>query len=359
MSNYDLGTLWAETVSYNNYTVSPSDPADVFKFNLSTNRNISLNLHDISNGDNANLTLYRDSNFNGVLDNGDLFISFSAENGNADDVIDVPAITGTYFARVNRYAADSIGSVSYDLDLSTNLDVGTLWSSPVSYNNDFLSSNNPVEVYEFDIANSRTINLSVHDVSSGDNVDLRLYQDNGNGIFDDADTLVDASIYGDDELINYRGSAGTYFAEVRRNSYNGGLSYDLDMSATSHRAGNLVAAEKVVGDITNVTPDQTGNIGNFNTADTYAFSLETYEGVNIELLGLTDNANMRLIRDNNQNGIIDGGEIIEGSYSAGSSNEQINNVTLSGDYFLQVYQGSAGSITGYTLEFDHFSTPYA
>ncbi|MBX2862287.1 MAG: pre-peptidase C-terminal domain-containing protein [Leptolyngbyaceae cyanobacterium MAG.088] len=359
-TNYDVGTLTAAPTSRNNYNLSASDPIDVFEFDVTGNQQIALYLNDISIGDDADLYLYADSNNNGILDSDDVLLDSSLNAFNSNDSIDYTATAGTYFAQVERYAPGSSNDVSYDLDLSVNYDVGTLTAAPTSRNNYNLSTSDPVDVFEFDLTTTDYINVNLHDISVGDDADLRLYQDNGNGILDSDDTLVASSLAAsnNDDIINYLGSAGTYFAEVSLYSTDSdnNISYDLDLSATNSGASNLLGTEVIVGDIYSHTPDQFGFIEDANATDTYQFSLGLYEGVDIQLTGLTNDADIRLIQDMNNNGIVDAGEVIDESFFGGSSSENIN-VELSGDYLLQVYQYSGN--TSYTLEFNHYETTYA
>ena len=98
-------------------------------------------------------------------------------------------------------------------------------------------------------------------------------------------------------------------------------------------------------------------MGSDDTVDTYAFSLDFYEGTNISLSGLSSDADIRLIRDSNSNGIVDANEVIESSTGLGSRSESITGIDTSGDYFVQVYQYSGN--TNYTLSFDHYTTSFA
>ncbi|MEM1240312.1 MAG: pre-peptidase C-terminal domain-containing protein [Cyanobacteria bacterium P01_H01_bin.26] len=366
MANYNLGELW-NPFSINNYSVTLSHPTDRFQFDVTDLHNITLDLHDISAGDNANLYLYRDSNGNNIFDASDVLVNWSAQNGDTDEMINATAIPSTYFAIVSR-GAGSDNSVSYDLDISVNHDAGSLGITPVAFDNSELTVNYPTSVFEFDISSSRYVHITLAHLNAGTDGNLKLYLDNGNSIFDNGDTLVSSPTFGkgNDESIDYKAQAGTYFVEVSRNKYtnnNDPLLYNLKMSATliNNRVSNLVVGEVVMGDITSNTPIKAGylGIGDEDTTDTYAFSLETYEGVNISLSGLDSDANLRLIRDTNNNGIVDSGEVVDGSYTFGASDEQINNITLSGAYFLQVFQGLYGWPTSYTVEFDHFTTTYA
>ena len=361
MASYDVGGLFGETIRYNNFTVIPSQPLDIFAFTIYFDvREVTLNLHDISLNDNANITLWADQNGNGIYDNADTLLGFSTESGNADDVINFMASPGTYFARVNR-DSNSIGNVTYDLDLSAHYNVGSLGVTPERYT-EYLSTGGKLqEVYEFAIAGTSYIHLTLDNWWDGES-DLRLYQDNGNGFFDDEDTLVVASTEGDRyESIDYKGSGGTYFTEVDyvNSGLIGTVDYNLTMSATFGftKVSNLVVGEVNLGDITYNTPDQTGTLGDLNTTETYAFSLELYEAVNIKLTDLTSDANLSLVRDINKNGIVDAGEVVNVSYNSGSSDEQMY-VHESGKYFLMAHQATFGGETAYTLEFDHYTTPY-
>lgn len=360
MAYYDVGWLFGETVSYNNFTVTSSQPLDIFAFSLYEEREISLNLHDIGINDNADLTLWADQNGNGVYDNADALIDVSAASGNADDAISFMASPNTYFAIVNRNP-NSVGNVIYDLDLRAHYNVGSLGVTPQRYSESLSSGGKYREVYEFEIAGTRYIHLTLDNWWDGE-ADLRLYQDNGNGFLDDEDTLVVASTEGDRyESIDYKGSGGTYFTTVdfAKSGTISSIDYELTMSATFGftRVSNLVVGEVKLGDITYNTPDQTGTLGDLNTTDTYAFSLDLYEAVNIKLTDLTSDANLSLVRDTNKNGIVDAGEVVNGSYNFGSSDEQMF-VHQSGDYLLRVYQAPFGGETAYTLEFDHIPTKY-
>ena len=359
MGYYNAGWVFGEPVSYNNLTVTPSQPVDIFAFTAYGGREVTLNLHDISANDDVNLTLWRDQNGDGFYDAADVMIGLSAESGNADEVISFTASPGfTYFARVNR-APGSISSVAYDFDLSAHRNVGSLASTPQKYTGN-LNSVQSKEVYEFQLSGTGYIHLTLDNWLEGES-DLRLYQDNGNSFLDDDDTLVAASVSGDRyESINHKANSGTYFATV--DYVTGGLlssvDYDIAMSATgiNKPASNLVVGEVVLGDLTN-TPDQTGMLGDSNTTDVYSFTLDLFEAVNIKMTGLTSNADLTLVRDSNHNGIVDEGEIVDSSHSLGSSDEQMY-AHVSGKYFLMAHQAVASGETAYTLEFDHYTTPY-
>ena len=250
----------------------------------------------------------------------------------------------------------------------TTRDLGSLGSAPRSFNTFNLNVFEPTDVFQFSIGSTRNINLSLNNISAGDDADVRLYRDvNGNSIFDAIDRssgLVSSSARGSnqDDAINVRADAGTYFAEVSRFApgSSGDVSYDLDLSATTPTStadySNLLPREFALGSLsTDVT--RSGNISNTNTADVYSFSLGLFQGVNISLTGLTADADIRLIRDSNNNRIVDAGEEVARSTRAGTTSELISNINQSGEYFLQVNQFSGS--TPYTATFDQFPTIFA
>ncbi|NEZ54489.1 hypothetical protein D0962_30035 [Leptolyngbyaceae cyanobacterium CCMR0082] len=367
MANYNVGALHDPIVSYTNYSLTQGDPTDVFRFSVfggfMGNREIGIRLHDISANDNANLSLWRDTNNNGTIDASDDWVALALAPNNDDDTISFNASAGNYLLQVNR-VNDSVGSVSYDLDLQATHSAGTLGGSVKSYSGGYLSNTNPKDVIEFTTNHpfQRNINVAVDNITNGGNVSLRMYRDNGNGVFDAADTLVAGELYSSGEnSLNYRGTADTYFVELEYfNSDSTFFEYDLKLSRSNSKASNLLVGEFDVGDLTGFGYSNDGVVGNGFTTDTYEFSLGLYEGVDITLTNLTGEAYMRLIKDNNNNGIVDAGEVIAAVSSAGVLDKHINDITTSGDYALQVVMGPGGGNGGvnYTVDLNHFTTPY-
>lgn len=369
MAEYELGYLYSLPVSYS-ANVNVHDKTDVFEFNILDDRVINLYLHNVSTNAeyaDANLTLYEDSNGNGTLDAGDDELDHNYVDG--DKALDYLVTPGKYFAEVWRFQPHYIGgpsTVSYDLDLSAIIPGGTLTSNPVSHSK-FFASTYPVETFRFWLADDgpQVINLNLHNISGNDAATLELYREEGGdpgslfGVFNEEDTLVASATAddNDDGLISYRGEPGYYFVRVNRDPGSFGWGhYELDLAAVNSPASKLLAAEAVFGDITNHTPNGKGLISNTNTTDSYLFSLEANEGVNIELTGMTGNANMRLIKDVNNNRIVDPFEVIASSSLRGTANDYINNIEDSGEYFVQIYQGLLGTSTPYTLSFDRYGT---
>jgi hypothetical protein len=225
-----------------------------------------------------------------------------------------------------------------------------------------VSASHASDAFEFDLYETSNLNLAL-DPTYGD-ADLELYFDsNNNGTFDSTDQLVASSYRGgsaDDSINLADQGAGTYFAQVSYfSASSGSVQYDLDLSATpayaSTTPSNVLPTEVDLGNL-DYDRIQYGWVGDADTTDTYYLELGLYEGVEITLSGLSADADIRLIEDSNNNGIVDAGEEVTRSQYAGITSESITE-ELSGSYFLQVYQFSGE--TNYTLNFDHYNTSYA
>ena len=197
----------------------------------------------------------------------------------------------------------------------------------------------------------------MNSITTGDDADLYLYQDNGDGeFFNDSDQIVasSAQLYNSDDAINYQGIAGTYFARVNYYSSDGDnrIDYNLDLSADiTGSPSSTLAAEKDFGSSLdgNAAAVETGYISEFNTSDTYGLYVVEGEVINITLSELTSDADLRAIRDVNENNIVDLDEVYTTSTNVGSSSDNIS-LDQSGGYFVEVYQFSGS--TDYTLQFD-------
>jgi hypothetical protein len=239
----------------------------------------------------------------------------------------------------------------------TNYNLGTL-SNQANQRETFLRDNQfENDIYEFRTTGTSNIDISLNNITTGDDADLYLYRDsNNNGILDSSDLQLSSSLHleNNDDAINYQAGAGTYFARVSYFSSTGDdrLDYQLDLSADSLRSGSTtIAAQRdygtsLVGDNAAV---ETGYISNSNTSNAYAFSVLSHETYDITLTGLSNDADLRVIRDANHNNVVDAGEVYASSVHLGASDDSVT-VNQAGDYFVEVYQYSGD--TNYTLEFD-------
>lgn len=260
--------------------------------------------------------------------------------------------------------------------VTTDYNLGLISESPVSRST-FLNDYYTDDAYSFSINNTQSINLNLHNITDDDDADLYLYRDDGDGVFElGSDQELANSRFGGnaDDSINYLAEAGDYFARVERYASGsiGRLDYELDLSATPtspyppddpFQAPNLLPHEVELGTVFNDDVSY-GQLGRGNTVDTYSFSVLPGDELDIELEGLTNDVDLRLVRDSNRNQIVDSGEVINYSAAGGNNSEEIKLEGLFGDFFLQVYMYGDGdpnpssyTDTDYTLRFEHDIIP--
>ncbi|MGA7936347.1 MAG: S8 family serine peptidase [Kovacikia sp.] len=219
--------------------------------------------------------------------------------------------------------------------------VGTLGSNPTTLL-DRISSAAPTDYYLFSLNQTSNFNLALTGLAA--NADVQLISQVG--------TVLNQSEKNNlaDEAINQTLNAGTYYVRDFQNS--GDTDHTLKLSATSNSPtdppSNLLPTEFDLGTLGNATVNLQGSVGNINTADVYRFNLSTDSSLSLNLIGLSADADVRLIQDTNNNGIVDSGEEIARSQNRGTLSESIGLSSLpAGTYFAQVYQYSGNA--NYTL----------
>jgi hypothetical protein len=131
-------------------------------------------------------------------------------------------------------------------------------------------------------------------------------------------------------------AAGDYYIRVAR--YSGDTNYTLQISPTG--VDNLLSVENNLGTLySGSVYNRTGAISDANTTDTYRFTLGSTSTLAMNLTGLSADSDLRLIRDGNNNGVLDAGELLTASTFSGSASESLNLQGLgAGTYFAMVYQ---------------------
>ncbi|MEX0269238.1 C2 family cysteine protease [Leptolyngbyaceae cyanobacterium UHCC 1019] len=243
-----------------------------------------------------------------------------------------------YFTNNTLGTATNLGSLSSTLTRS-----GSVGSTDI------------IDYYRVSLAGAgSSLNLTLTGMTA--DADLQLIRDyNSNGIVDSGDAIA-ASNRGSssDESINLHGlAAGEYFIGVKR--FSGDTSYTLRLSpdfksnllATENNVGTLIGTETFTNPSYSEgeTFDRRNGISSTDTSDYYRFSIGSIRNVSLGLTGIgagTD-LDMRLIRDYNNNGVIDAGEELASSNHSSNWNEAINKNLEAGDYFVQVNRYSGAS----------------
>ena len=153
---------------------------------------------------------------------------------------------------------NSSSSLSDLFPYQTNTDLGTLGEASIETDGFLELGVRENNVYQFDVEETSNFNISLENISSGDDADLELYRDsNSNGILDNSDEWLDGSYNGGDydDVVNYMSAEpGNYFALVS--------SYDAGSDETISYELNLVAEENANGHIyTHQTNTDLGTLG--------------------------------------------------------------------------------------------------
>jgi Calpain family cysteine protease len=238
--------------------------------------------------------------------------------------------------------------LSSDDTMATATNLGSLGTvtrtGSVGYS-DIFGNTDTVDFYQ--VNGGGNFNLTLTGLNA--DVDVDLIRDiNGNGAVDAGEIIASSRRGGSsDESIHLDGTAyGSYFVRVQQ--YSGSSNYTLRLSNSD--PNNLLSGEDSFGDLSSYSyRDRSSRISSTDTSNLYSFSLNSARDVTLALTGLSADADIRLIQDSNNNGIVDFGEVLASSTRGGSANEAINKVLGAGNYFAQVIQYSGDTNYNFRL----------
>ncbi|OKH32577.1 hypothetical protein NIES2119_25930 [[Phormidium ambiguum] IAM M-71] len=225
------------------------------------------------------------------------------------------------------------------------------------------------DYYRFSLnqINDVSILLSGLTASSGFSVIQDL---NNNGQFEPNESLGVSSGTATTQWIRTTFAAGNYYVRVfpdNPNDLNGKTNYNLKVSATPELPGNTFGQAYNVGLLNNYYGNPKSFTGalrtNHDTEDYYRFQLDRRSNVSLTLDGLittrlgsamvegaTPNTLLQLIRDTNNNGQIDAGEMRGSVFANPTQTGSINKSLEAGNYFVRVTpEGSNPVNTAYAI----------
>jgi hypothetical protein len=313
--------------------LSATNKADVYHFHTTGG---FFNLAMTGTIGNANLQL---------LDSqGNVFAS-STHPGNHDQLINFYSIPqGDYYVRVY---GDS-GSTPYNLELSM---LPPAMSSAIAAENEIgkfkgtrtfdgsLDRNNTTDIYHFTLDTPGYFNLALTGLTDDVRVGLINAQSNGYAATSSNTSSTDTSINIADL------AAGDYYVYIFTPS-GGNSNYKLLMSTDS----TLLPQYPDLGTL-NGTRTFSGYLTDYNSQHVYHFHLDQDSLFDLTLTGLTNPANVLLVKDTNGNSILDPGELAYSANAGGLLPRQIPSMfEEAGDYFVIISQeGLSTSSTGYRL----------
>jgi serine protease len=327
-----------------------NDRSDIYSFSLTNGSRTQITLSGLAND--ADIRLIQDANSNGRIEANEV-LRVSELLGTRTDTIDLSSLAiGSYFLEVSAYS----GSTNYRLDLSasptdTGSTIATASELGIINGNKTIPgtigiSGDLTDLYRFRITNDSNLQIDLNGLSS--DADLYLIQDtNNNGLIDTGETLGRSILFGNSperiSLSNLR--SGTYFIQVQQ--YTGQSPYTLNITADS--AGETLRTARALDSISGVTTTVREFVGASDREDYYRFYLNGSSNVEVTLRDLSNDADIIVIQDANNNGIADFGEGIGFGLNNGPQNDRISLSNLSaGNYFILV-QGYSQS-TNYSLD---------
>lgn len=224
---------------------------------------------------------------------------------------------------------------------------------------DFVGTDNSTDYYRFTVPSNGEFALTLGAVTESARVEL-IKDFNQNGEIDtgDGDVINTGYAYSSGNgNINQAIESGTYYARVVANSGNN-TNYDLRFgfsakpSTTPANPGNTLNTALDIGVVGTEPRRFRDFVGYTDGNDIYRFTVNSNSNLNISLGSVTDSANVQLIKDFNNNGVINvgDGDILSTGYAYSSGNGTINKAVESGTYYLRVFPNSSNRSTNYDLQ---------
>ncbi|MBD2439666.1 DVUA0089 family protein [Nostoc sp. FACHB-110] len=345
------------------------DANDLYKFTLDKTSPLDIRL-DIDTSAfptptfDANLRLARDTNNDGFISADEVFLSSSNPG---DDQISTTLGAGTYYIQVVQNGAYT----NYQLDLDSDFDavnsdpqaynnlskarsLGTLIGETPYTNDGFgISAGDFSDYFKFTMSAAGKLSAAAFNNSyysrTTQNPTLSIVQDlNNNQRLDAGETITEFS----SGSLSANLAAGTYFLHTNGT----GVQAAYYLRLVSDYAGNTLSTARQLAAITGATPpnqtfqdyieqsfDASSDVNDF-----YRFNLTSTYEVTLNTTGVAgEDLSLALIKDANNNGVIDAGDILATSNVLNSPTEKLSRVLSAGQYFVRVL--GVNGATNYTL----------
>ena len=375
---FNIGSLNASEAVRD--AITNTRPQHFYQFQLHARSEVRLSLEGLSSD--VLIQVIRDINGNGLADAGEIVATIPTAtepvdvNGNGtidfdelvawlnDETPEVPypdaivapdLLPGNYFIQLSRVQEATGGDTGYALRLDT-LPIGAPTggagnANPISWGSLGILGGSRLEVNDF-IGHANAYDFYALRIEDDSNVRIRLESANVDADLILIHDLDDNGGFGFDEAIAFPPAQRSQFQEINR--FLGDGTYFVGVAKVQDNTPYTLSVEEISDDL---PPDTAGNdfsqaanlgipngreinefVGNKDSQDFYQFQINSLSEVSLLLFNLTGNASLKLLRDSNGNGLLDGDETIAASEAKGARREEINRVLLPGNYFLQVSQ---------------------
>jgi len=368
----DLGVL-AGTAIVSEF-VGTTDPSDIYKFTISDVGNLQARVNSFSAG--SRVELIRDLNTNGLIDAGEVIASNVDSFAPFQPSIATDLPQGTYYVRVSP--SNPSNSTQYELTLvntpfggSPPPDPGNILATARNLGavagtvtaREYVGVLDSLDAYRFTLNDLSNIQVSVQATST--NTQIQLVRDiNGNGLVDNGEVIVSETNFSSTNLSRFTQDlpAGTYFITVASRNASASTLYELNLVATPFGGdgqpdpGNLLSSARNLGPVAG-TVNIKEYVGVIDELDAYRFTLNDLSNVQVNVQATSANTRIQLVRDINNNGLIDNGEVIISDTNFSSTNlSRFTQDLPVGTYFITVDSRNTNASTLYQMSL--VATPF-
>jgi|GEM_PF-2978923 hypothetical protein len=360
----DIGVLGA-TRTFNDF-VGTSDRRDYYEFTLDEISQVNLNLTGLEEA--AQMYLVADLDNDGVLDNNEV-IEGDFSNSTADKSLNEILVPGTYAILVETYYSDdntnyTLTASATELPTTTTTDPGNSFVAALDIGSlettqtftDVVGSRDRRDYYEFTLDEISQVDLTLTGLVEPAQMYLVTDLDN-DGVLDNNEVIEgNFSNSTADKSLNEILVPGTYAILVEAYYSYDNTSYNLTASATEQPSTNATDPGEDFNSALDLgrlggTQTFTDAVGSVDRSDYYEFTLNqtTSTDIEVSLTGLTEPAQLYIVQDLDNDGVLDGNEYLEGSYLNSTADRRISASLSPGTYAILVYTADSDANTGYTL----------
>lgn len=347
--------------------VGTTDPTDLYRFTLTDNTNLQARVDGLNAG--TRVELIRDGNNNGLIDVDEILVSGDDFSAPYLSSITEDLPPGSYYIRVSPLSSTS--STQYQLNLVATpfggyippepgntipvaRELGALAGTVTA--KEYVGKLDAIDLYRLTLNDISNLQISASGTSNNTRVSL-IRDINGNGLIDNDETLATDTNFGSNFLSSVTRDlpAGSYLIAVEPRSASSSTLYDLNVVATPFGGtlpidpGNTLPAAFEVGALTG-TFTAKEHVGILDSTDFYRFTLATPGTLQARVTGASTNTRIQLVRDANNNGLIDNGEILDSDANFGSTFlSQLSESLQAGTYFFGITPQSSSGSTNYTV----------
>jgi len=358
----------------NSEFVGTTDPADIYRFTLNDVANLQARVTGTSA--NTRVELIRDLNNNGLVDSGEIIASGTNFGAPFLSRVNQDLPKGTYFVRITPSSSNT--STQYRLELvatpfggSPPPDPGNILATARNLGavagtvtaREYVGVLDDLDAYRFTLNDLSNVQVSVQATSA--NTRIQLVRDiNGNGLVDNGEVIVSETNFSSANLSRFTQDlpAGTYFITVASRNASDSTLYEMNLVATPFGGdgqpdpGNLLSSARNLGPVAG-TVNIKEYVGVIDELDAYRFTLNDLSNVQVNVQATSANTRIQLVRDINNNGLIDNGEVIISDTNFSSTNlSRFTQDLPAGTYFITVASRNTNASTLYQMSL--VATPF-